>query len=104
MIKQQEPESLADIFKGKAATPHKKPPAYDWQEKALWVIKELSIPNHKRAAVFKVCRDLAPHIIERAVIDTKELVPSGEQWRYFFKIISQPNDQKNNYGKNFTRH
>lgn len=94
MTKQQEPESLAEIFKGRTTTTAKKPPAYNWQEKALWVIKELAIPNHKRAAVFKVCRDLAPHIIERAVIDTKELMPSGEKWRYFFKIISHPNEQK----------
>lgn len=76
--------SLAEIFKKKTTV---KPPAYPWQELALVVIKELGIPNFKRAAVFKVCRDLPEHKIKLALNDTKELCKSGASWKYFFKII-----------------
>ncbi|MDD4411831.1 MAG: hypothetical protein PHO58_04995 [Bacilli bacterium] len=87
-MKNQEPSSLAEILKNKSKTPAVKPPAYDWQEKALWVIKELNVPPSKKSSVFQICKKTPPHIIERAVNDTKELMPTGEKWRYFFKIIS----------------
>lgn len=77
-------QSFADIFKQK---PKIKPPAYPWQDLALRVIKELSIPNFKRGAVFKVCRDLPANTIMLAMNDTKELCKSGASWKYFFKII-----------------
>ena len=67
-----------------------KPPAYAWQELALSIIKDLNIPKFKRNAVFKVCRDQHKSLIERCLNDTKELCQSGEKWKYFFKLISQP--------------
>jgi len=80
-------KKLKDIFKDKKA--QKKPPAYEWQDLALRAIKELGIPNFKRNAVFKVCKENSKYIIEKAINDTKELCEAGEKWRYFFKVISQ---------------
>ncbi len=77
-------KSFADIFKQK---PKIKPPAYPWQDLALRIIKELSIPAFKRSSVFKVCRDLPEATIVLALNDTKELCKSGASWKYFFKII-----------------
>jgi len=64
-----------------------KPPTYKWQDLALKVIKELNIPDFKRSAVFKVCRDYPSNKIEAALIDTKELCTSGTTWAYFFKVV-----------------
>lgn len=77
--------SLGDIIAKKPQG--KKPPAYQWQELALRIITELGIPNFKRNSVFKVCRDYPKEKVLRALNDTKELVQTGERWRYFFKII-----------------
>jgi len=66
----------------------KKPPAYQWQELALKVIDELSIPNFKRNAVFKVCKENPKTLVERCLNDTKELCQTGQKWRYFFKLIT----------------
>jgi hypothetical protein len=88
-MQNQEPSSLAEILNNKAKAQTKKPPAYDWQEKALWVIKELNIPAEKKSSVFQICKKAPSHLVERAVNDTKELMPTGEKWRYFFKIISE---------------
>jgi len=79
-------QSFSDIIKTKKTI---KPPAYPWQDLALRIIKELGIPNFKRAAVFKVCKEKPAHEIELAVNDTKELCYSGAKWKYFFKIIDQ---------------
>ena len=46
-MKKSEPTSFADIFKARATKPPVKAPAYPWQDLALRVIKELSIPNFK---------------------------------------------------------
>lgn len=68
----------------------KKTPAYEWQALALRVINELEIPNFKRSAVFKVCRDLSKKAIEQCLIDTKELAkPGSGRWQYFFKLTDQ---------------
>jgi hypothetical protein len=67
----------------------KKPPSYPWQELALRVNAELGIPNFKRNAVFKVCREHPKQFIEQCLNDTKELCRTGEKWKYFFKIIAQ---------------
>ena len=67
----------------------KKPPAYQWQDLALRVIKELNIPNFKRNAVFKVCKENSKEFIETCLNDTKELCQTGEKWKYFFKLISE---------------
>jgi len=77
-------ELFSDIFKKRKIV---KPPAYPWQELALRVIKELSIPEFKRSSVFKVARDLPANVIERALNDTKELCQSGSKWQYFFKVL-----------------
>jgi hypothetical protein len=79
-------EDIAALLKTRQS---KKAPAYPWQELALRVIKELSIPNFKRGAVFKVCKNLAPNLVERAMNDTKELCNNGAAWKYFFKIADQ---------------
>jgi hypothetical protein len=78
--------SFQDILKNKKTI---KPPSYPWQDLALRVIKDLGVPNFKRSAVFKICKDKAPHLIEKALIDTKELCHDGQKWKYFFKIIDQ---------------
>jgi len=88
-------ELFSDIFKNKKI---KKPPAYSWQELALRVIKELSIPEFKRSSVFKVARDLPATVIERALNDTKELCQGGAKWQYFFKVID---GSKKDLKKNF---
>lgn len=67
----------------------KKPPAFPWQELALRVISELSMPNFKRNAVFKVCKENPKVFIERCLNDTKELCQTGEKWKYFFKLIGK---------------
>ena len=68
----------------------KKGTAYAWQDFALHVIKELNIPNFKRGAVFKVCKENSKEAVERAMNDTKELCQTGEKWKYFFKVITSP--------------
>ncbi len=79
-------QSFADIIKAK---PKVKAPAYPWQDLALRVIKEINIPGFKRAAVFKICRDLPAYKVEIALNDTKELCKTGASWKYFFKIVAQ---------------
>jgi hypothetical protein len=85
-------DNLADIIKAKAT---KKAPSYPWQDLALRVIKDLQIPNFKRNSVFKICKDLPAHLVERALNDTKELCHNSSAWKYFFKISTQYlNNQK----------
>lgn len=89
-------KSLADIIKEKKEAKKIKAPAYPWQDLALRVIKELGgVPGFKRAAIFKVCRDLPPQKIEMALNDTKELCKTGSAWKYFFKITDQKNNPEN---------
>lgn len=87
------PENIKDILKSKQAHAEtgqtKKPPSYQWQELALRVVEELGIPNFKRNAVFKVCKENPKVLIEKALNDTKELCKKGESWKYFFKLIGQ---------------
>ncbi len=80
-------QDLSSIFANKKEG--QKPPAYQWQDLALRVIKELAIPNFKRSSVFKVCKDYNKDDIEKALNDTKELCQEGEKWKYFFKVISE---------------
>jgi hypothetical protein len=79
-------QKINNIFLHKKSV---KPPAYQWQDLALRLIKELNIPQAKRSSVFKICRDNPKHFIEQCLNDTKELSKSGERWRYFFKLINQ---------------
>lgn len=79
-------QSFSDIFKNRQTV---KPPAYPWQDLALRIIKELAIPDFKRSAVFKVCKDKPANVIEMALNDTKELCKTGAKWKYFFKIIDE---------------
>lgn len=87
------PQKLKDIIK-KGQSPKgtgqvKKPPAYQWQDLALRVIDELGIPNKKRSAVFKACKENPKSFIETCLNDTKELCKTGEKWKYFFKLIGK---------------
>lgn len=84
--------SFSDIFKDSQKKPIIKAPAYSWQDLALRVISELNIPNFKRSAVFKICKEKTVPVVERAINDTKELCQSGDKWKYFFKIIDAPAD------------
>ena len=79
------PQQIGDILKLKS---NKKPPAYEWQDFALRIINELKVPNFKRSAVFKVCKEERKAYIEQCLNDTKELCKTGQAWKYFFKIIS----------------
>jgi len=76
---------VSEIFANKK---NKKPPTYRWQDLALRVIKELSIPPFKKSAVFKACKEKPENFILKCLTDTKELCDGGEKWKYFFKIIS----------------
>lgn len=80
-------KKISNIFKDRKSV--KKPPAYEWQELALKIIKELNIPNFKRSSVFKACKENQPHFVEKCLNDTKELCKSGIKWKYFFKIINK---------------
>ena len=66
-----------------------KPPAYQWQDLALEIIKELNIPNFKRSSVFKICKEKERGFVEKCMNDTKELAQGGEKWKYFFKLTNQ---------------
>lgn len=81
-------QSLGDLFSNIQKQEKKRTTAYSWQDFALHVIKELNIPNFKKSAVFKICKENPREVVERAMNDTKELCQSGEKWKYFFKIIS----------------
>lgn len=72
-----------------------KPPAYQWQDLALRIIEELSIPKFKKNAVFKVCKEYPKNFIERCLVDTQELATTDEKWKYFFKIVNQGEKKKN---------
>ena len=90
MPKSNEFQKVGDIFNNiKNIKTKTKPPAYLWQEFALEVIKELSIPNFKRNSVFKICKQFPRALVEKALNDTKELCQTGQKWKYFFKIINQ---------------
>ncbi|MDD4272040.1 MAG: hypothetical protein PHF50_04540 [Patescibacteria group bacterium] len=81
-------EKIGDLFSQglKARQPRPKMPAYAWQDLALTVIKELNVPGFKRSAVFKVCKQRPRTYVEKCLNDTKELCPTGEKWKYFFKV------------------
>ncbi|HMB65585.1 MAG TPA: hypothetical protein VKO42_01805 [Patescibacteria group bacterium] len=89
-------ENIGDIFKKKQQT--QKPPAYQWQDLALRVIKELNIPNFKRSSVFKACKGNSRQFIEQCLADTKELCDSKDKWRYFFKIVNERNSDSEQEG------
>ncbi|MDD4412441.1 MAG: hypothetical protein PHR00_02235 [Patescibacteria group bacterium] len=81
-------ENLKDIFAKRLSEKKVKPPTYSWQDLSLQIIKDLKIPGFKRSSVFKICKEYPREVVERAVNDTKELCQSGEQWKYFFKVIN----------------
>lgn len=84
-------QQLSGLFKERITDQRKeaKPPAYQWQDLALQVIKDLGVPNFKRGAVFKVCKENSKEFILTSLNDTKELCQTGEKWKYFFKIVSE---------------
>ena len=83
-------QTLGDIFEANKENkvPVVKPPAHKWQDFALQIIKELHIPDFKRNSVFKICKDNSREVVEGCVTDTKELCETGEQWKYFFKVVA----------------
>ena len=87
-------QQISDIFqdKKKEDKPTIKAPAYQWQDFALKIINDLGVPNFKRNSVFKICKDLDKNFVEKCLDDTKELAEGREQWKYFFKLIGQKND------------
>lgn len=80
-------EDLGAIFASRQLQKTKKPPAHEWQDLALQIIQELSVPNFKRNSIFKVCKDNDKIAVLRALNDTKELCKSGQKWAYFLKVI-----------------
>ena len=76
-----------------------KAPAYPWQDLALKIIKDLNVPDFKKSAVFKVCRDLPEHGVVQCLIDTKELCRTGEKWKYFFKLTGEKNSGNSSSGE-----
>lgn len=89
-------DDIKNIIKNRVT---KKAPAYQWQDLALNLIKELSIPNFKRGATFKVCKDNSETTIRQALTDTRELCHGDEKWKYFFKVLGPNNNSKNNLKK-----
>lgn len=83
--KESEFEDLAQIFKARLV---KKAPTFEWQDLALRIIKELTIPDFKRSSVFKICKQHDKPFVENCLNDTKELCKTGEKWKYFFKLAS----------------
>lgn len=91
MTENKGPEGIKDILSAKK--PGVKPPAYEWQDLALRIIKELNVPGFKKSSVFKVCKEKSKIFIEGCLSDTKDLCKTGEKWKYFFKLTV---DEKNN--------
>lgn len=79
-------KSFKDLASKRAT---KKAPAFEWQDLALRIIKELDIPGNKRSSVFQICKKYNKPLVEKALNDTKELCKTNEKWRYFFKIIQK---------------
>lgn len=90
--KNEEFQSFSEIFKNKKK--QTKPPAYPWQELALNIIKELSVPGFKKSSVFKICKELPENQVRAAFNDTKELCKTGNCWKYFFKVIDSIRKEK----------
>ena len=84
-------QKIGDIFSQQKPI---NPPAYEWQDLALKIIKDLAIPNFKRNSVFKVCKENERAFIEKCLDDTKELANKGEAWRYFFKLVDNQGTKK----------
>lgn len=85
-MKDESFEKLGNLFNIKRT---KKAPAYQWQDFALTIIKELGVPNTKKSSVFKACKDNPKNFIQHCLNDTKELCKTGEKWKYFFKLINK---------------
>lgn len=80
-------QNFSDIYKNRQT---KKAPAYQWQDFALKIIKELNIPPVKKSSVFKICRDKSKDFVEKCLNDTKELCTGKDKWQYFFKLVNLP--------------
>lgn len=93
-MEETSPLSFKEILNTKKAGP--KAPAYAWQDLALKIERELHVPKFKRSSIFKVCRDYPRAVIEHCLADTKELCQSGEQWRYFLKVVMTSGNQDHN--------
>jgi hypothetical protein len=89
-------QSLGSLFSQKKQE-GKKPPAYQWQDLALQLVKELNPPPFKKSSIFKICRDSSREFVEMCLNDTRELCKSGDRWKYFFKVVA--NRQKGDIDK-----
>ncbi len=85
-------KSLQDIFLNRA--PKVAPPAYQWQELALRIIKDLAIPDFKKSSVFKICKENSKDFVEKCLNETKELCKKGESWKYFFKVVASIKEEQ----------
>ena len=83
-------EDIKKILENKKT---KKAPAYQWQDLALEIIKELSIPNFKKSSVFKLCKQHSQARVKQALIDTRELCQGPDKWKYFFKLMSKKKEE-----------
>lgn len=80
-------QNLGSIFASRLQEKKVKPPAHEWQDLALKIISEFSVPNFKRNSIFKVCKNNDKIAVERALNDTRELCKGGQKWLYFLKVI-----------------
>ena len=81
-------DKVNDLVRGGGLGQTKKPPAHQWQDLALRIIKDLGVPGFKRNSVFKICKDNSSQFVETCFSDTKELCKTGAKWSYFFKLVS----------------
>lgn len=86
-------KKIGDLF---SLRKQQKTPAYAWQDLALRVISELNVPNFKKSAVFKSCKQKPRFYVEKCMNDAKELCQTGEKWKYFFKLIAGGRNKKTN--------
>lgn len=86
MNQQDNFEKLGNLFNLKKTN---KVPAYQWQDFALSIIKDLGVPANKRSSIFKVCKDKPKSFIQLCLNDTKELCNTVEKWKYFFKLVNK---------------
>ena len=89
--KEKDFQDIKNILSSKVK---KKAPAYQWQELALRIINELKIPNFKRSSVFKICKENSIQNVENAFNDTKELAQGRDRWKYFFKVVADKKEAR----------
>lgn len=74
MATNKEFEKIGNLFNKKTAA---KPPAYQWQDLALRVIKELSIPDVKKAPCLKLAKKSRKISLKAALTTRKNFARQG---------------------------